>query len=135
MHGLETIVAMNQPGFRPTETEVLISKPRPEFDQMEAQAAIEEVMNKFDFAPVLKYMHSVNWKYCYTPDGVTMGVLRDTAREVLTSAVYDERSHAPANHRSVSTGGFEARMDRWGEFGQFRLSLDFIPFRAYAYFD
>ena len=97
-----------------------------------AQQAIEEIMERFDFESVRDYMLSVDWKYAAAslcePSAVPdLDSLRNMAREVLHTAVYNSRGEE--GHKSVRCGGFEARIDKWPGSDRYAIALCFVPFR------
>ena len=79
-----------------------------------------DVLERFNYQKVLTVMHALNWTWMGKK--VTIEDLKRCGKE-LTDWVIN-RSNEADGIRSVSTGGFEARVDEY-EFG-YRLSLNFI---------
>lgn len=87
---------------------------------------ILNIINDFDFERVLKVMTVLNWKYGNTI--ITIGVLRNTAFELLNSAIelYDKQSDEGKKYGVFcATGGFEARVETFMN-GRAALSLSFL---------
>jgi hypothetical protein len=74
----------------------------PSLEQQQA-----DIMERFNFERVLVAMHALNWTWLGEP--VTLEQIKRTANGLLTDVrtTYTEAT----GWRSISTGGFEARID------------------------
>jgi hypothetical protein len=91
----------------------------PKFTELELEAQVDSIMNRFNFEKVHAHMVSVNHQWLIG-DGMaipTISQLRMEARVLLTNAIYS-KDHCT----NIGTGGFVAYKLPWGMQLTFQLA-------------